>query len=228
MSQGIYKITNLTNGDCYVGQSVNIEKRWKDHIHTSTNKKVVNYKYPLYNSIRKYGTENFKFEILELVPNKNDLTIKEQFYYDLYKPEYCLIEPKNSALEVGRKSVHKIDIRTLEIIDTYESLLQAANQNNLDFRTISLACHRKIITSGDFYWVFTTDYNEKWKPKKRNTTYEKTKVLQFDLQNNFIKEYKSISYAAKITGINKTNISRNCKGIYKQAKGFIWRYAVYD
>jgi len=28
---GIYKITNLTNQKCYIGQSVRIEKRWKDH-----------------------------------------------------------------------------------------------------------------------------------------------------------------------------------------------------
>lgn len=26
---GIYKITNQVNGKCYIGQSINIEKRWK-------------------------------------------------------------------------------------------------------------------------------------------------------------------------------------------------------
>ena len=28
---GIYKITNQTNGKCYIGQSVNIKRRWRSH-----------------------------------------------------------------------------------------------------------------------------------------------------------------------------------------------------
>lgn len=31
MSIGIYKITNLLNGKIYIGQSIHIEKRWKEH-----------------------------------------------------------------------------------------------------------------------------------------------------------------------------------------------------
>ena len=35
MSQGIYQIANRTNGHSYVGQSIQIEQRWKQHILTS-------------------------------------------------------------------------------------------------------------------------------------------------------------------------------------------------
>ena len=31
MSVGIYKIENKLNGNVYIGQSVNIERRWQDH-----------------------------------------------------------------------------------------------------------------------------------------------------------------------------------------------------
>ena len=41
---GIYKITNNVNGKIYIGQSVNIEKRWKDHISASKNKNYYNHK----------------------------------------------------------------------------------------------------------------------------------------------------------------------------------------
>lgn len=37
MSCGIYKITNLINNKIYIGQSVNIEARWKGHIRNSKN-----------------------------------------------------------------------------------------------------------------------------------------------------------------------------------------------
>jgi group I intron endonuclease len=221
MSQGIYKITNLINGDCYVGQSINIERRWREHINKANSKK----KFLLHKAFNKYGTENFKFEILELVPNKNDLTIKEQFYYDLYKPHYCLVEPEENPSCFNKKVVHKIDMETLEILETYESIAQASAIHNIDSGDMSNVCNRKQVSSGGFYWCFKSDYNNTWKPREKDTTYEKKKVLQFDLQNNFIKEYESISYATKVTGINKANISRSCQGTRKKVNCFTWRYA---
>jgi len=35
---GIYQITNLINSHCYIGQSVQIERRWKNHKITAFNK----------------------------------------------------------------------------------------------------------------------------------------------------------------------------------------------
>lgn len=78
---GIYKITNLINGKVYIGQSTNIERRWKDH------KRMFNYKddgslkynYPLYCAFRKYGEKNFKFEIIEEC-SEEELNEKEILY----------------------------------------------------------------------------------------------------------------------------------------------------
>lgn len=61
---GIYKITNLQNNMCYVGQAADIASRWKQHIkrglgaETPTKNKL----YPIMQSI---GVENFSFEIIE-------------------------------------------------------------------------------------------------------------------------------------------------------------------
>ena len=45
---GIYKIQNKLNGKIYVGQSVDIERRWKEHISDAKNEnKLRNYKYVL-------------------------------------------------------------------------------------------------------------------------------------------------------------------------------------
>lgn len=49
-------------------------------------------------------------------------------------------------------------------------------------------------------------------------------VLQFDLNNNFIKEYPSTHQAERETGFNNGNISACCKGKQKTAYNFIWRY----
>ena len=55
--------------------------------------------------------------------------------------------------------------------------------------------------------------------KKGNDT-----VLKYDLNNNFIKEYKNANIAGKESNINGSHISRCCKKVTKSAGGFIWRY----
>lgn len=50
------------------------------------------------------------------------------------------------------------------------------------------------------------------------------RVQQFDLKNNLINEYKSITYASEQTGISICNISRVCNGIRKTAGKFIWKF----
>ena len=78
MKQGIYLIENLINHKKYIGQSIHIEKRWKDH--------QILYKDHfencplLYKAFEKYGVQNFSFSILEEVADKNQLTQKETEY----------------------------------------------------------------------------------------------------------------------------------------------------
>lgn len=49
-------------------------------------------------------------------------------------------------------------------------------------------------------------------------------VAQFDLKGNLIGEYLSLREAGKITGINKSHISRVCRGIQKTSGGYIWKF----
>lgn len=80
MSCGIYKITNLINDKSYIGQSIHIEERWRKH----RNYSFEYAEYPLYRAFRKYGLENFSFEILEYC-QENELNEKEKYYISLYQ-----------------------------------------------------------------------------------------------------------------------------------------------
>lgn len=76
---GIYKITNLINGKCYIGQSRDIKRRFSRHKSHSKQ----NSHYPLYRAFNKYGIENFSFEIIEecLI---DELDAKEIYWIDFY------------------------------------------------------------------------------------------------------------------------------------------------
>ena len=79
---GIYKITNINNKMCYIGQARNIKERLREHmkhglgIDCPSNNK-------LYELMKKDGLEAFTFEVLEEC-DPSLLNEKEKFYIDLY------------------------------------------------------------------------------------------------------------------------------------------------
>ena len=76
---GIYKITNLINNKLYIGQSRFIMRRFQKHKSEAINNNPL----PLYNAIRKYGIENFAFDVLEECEPKQ-LNDREAYYMFLY------------------------------------------------------------------------------------------------------------------------------------------------
>ena len=65
--------------------------------------------------------------------------------------------------------------------------------------------------------------NERRAKKQINGKRSKT-VLQFDLNDNFVKEYPSANQAERELGFDHSYIASCCNGKYKQAYGYIWRY----
>ena len=50
------------------------------------------------------------------------------------------------------------------------------------------------------------------------------KISQYSLSGKFIKFFKSISEAGRVTGVSKGRIASTCKGEAKAAGGYIWKY----
>lgn len=62
---GIYKITNRINGKIYVGQSIDIKERWYQHKYKAKHDTEKGYNSAIHQAFRKYGEENFIFEVIE-------------------------------------------------------------------------------------------------------------------------------------------------------------------
>ena len=82
---GIYKITNLENGMCYVGQSTNVPERWRQHIKRGVGAEPVTQN-KLYPAMKEIGVENFMFELLEEC-KANELTPREKYWTDFYEAQ---------------------------------------------------------------------------------------------------------------------------------------------
>lgn len=80
---GIYKITNQENDKCYIGQSVDVAKRWKDHAKCGLGIDAPQGN-KLYKEMQEIGIWNFSWELLEECP-REQLNEKEKFYIELYQ-----------------------------------------------------------------------------------------------------------------------------------------------
>lgn len=90
MEKAIYKITNKINGKAYIGQSKNPRARWRDHV-VGYSKNGVSL---IHRAIKKYGEENFNFEIIGWFEDYNE---KEKYYIQYYRT----IKPYGYNIQLG-------------------------------------------------------------------------------------------------------------------------------
>lgn len=81
---GIYKVVNLINNKVYIGQSTKIEYRWSQHRRKPFCSSSSQYDTYFYRAIRKYGIDNFLFEVVEEC-EPNLLNILEQKWILYYR-----------------------------------------------------------------------------------------------------------------------------------------------
>ena len=79
---GIYQIRNLVNDKIYIGSSENLYIRYREHFYTLN--KNIHRNGKLQKSFNKHGEQNFIFEIIEFVEDKNKLLEREQYWIDRF------------------------------------------------------------------------------------------------------------------------------------------------
>lgn len=92
----IYKIENKINGKLYIGQSFNVDKRWRAHVYKNTTSAI-------HQSIVKYGKDNFNFEIICSSKNIDDLNWLEQYFI----AKYNTMTPNGYNLDQGGRNCPK-------------------------------------------------------------------------------------------------------------------------
>jgi group I intron endonuclease len=247
---GVYSITNLINNRKYIGYSVNLKHREISHFSDlKLNKHRNSY---LQNCYNKYDKQNFKFEILEYC--ERELLAEKEHYWVLYyksnirkygyniqttgvlgivKPMSDETKKKISKRHKGRKITEEQRLRLLSIIikkQTPEHI-----QKVIDSRKKLIAergyfhseeAKKKMSDLAKIRGISNaTKQGFLLKVKGQPNLKKRIKIKQYDLENNFIKEWTSASEAAKFYNCTPSLINLALKNKLKSAKNFIWKYA---
>lgn len=223
---GIYKITNISNNQCYIGQSINIEKRWKDHQRALDN-------YAIHKALRKYGIQNFTFEIIELC-KAEELNTKEQYwikYYNSYINGYNETPGGEGVLDANKRAVNQYDLNG-QYLRTFNSITEAEQSLNINYHgsNINSACKQKDgrETALGYQWRYADEIEPGINIAKSKNQIDKSrkKIQQYDFNNNLIQEFDNITQASKITGIGRTSISNCLNGYSKSAGNYFWKKVI--
>lgn len=220
----IYIIKNSCNDKVYIGQTTTtMENRFKRHINSAKN----NFEPSmiLYNAMRKYGFDNFYIDLLE--DNIDDAYLNDRERYWIH--EYNSIRPngyniRDGGEDCGRRYVYKINSTTNKIIKRYDSLAQAAEENNIDTSNLSKVCRGNEVTCKGYKWSYVDEYDE----DRISSTIPKAssrEIYQIDnATGNVLNKFENIAEAVKLTKVCQSSLSMCLSGKYKTANGYNWCY----
>ena len=244
---GVYVIKCQSNGLIYIGSSVNIRKRWSEHINTlNRNTHGNNY---LQNAWNKYGQENFDFSVLDICESEK-LQMKEQFYLNFYRSynrgigfniaEKAFLPPmskesrKRQAESLSKnkefietcrsymKELHNDSVRHQQLIDSVKSSQKV--KDNLRKLNASPEHKKQVqellrITHNDFR--IQEHVKNMALANRLDLNWRKLhgvkNVAQYSLTKEFIKIYRSLGEVQKILATTDFKIDRG--GISDCCKG---------
>jgi len=212
----IYKITNLVNNKIYIGQTINSIKRriggYRDFYKKDTSSSKI------HRAMRKYGFENFKFDVLHIVNTTSELNYLEKYLIRYYNTQNDNIgyntEDGGVYRTMSEETKNKLSIINKEMynngwINPFQGK-KHTEENKLKMSE-DRKNNPKYIGSGRLGKKFGKAYNAK-------------RVIQLDINGNFIAEYESLMSATIMNGWKKGGISAVCNKTMNTYKGFKWEF----
>lgn len=240
----IYAIVNLKNGKKYIGSATNFSSRRSRHL--SMLKKGIHHSQSLQHSWNKNNPEDYKFIILEKLTQEEDKLVKEQYYMDYYKSYnrkfgYNMSKTARGATSVKTKPVNQFSLDGT-FIKSFDNCVSAANEVNYSCSGISACARGEYRYYGGYIWSHDEAISEERiylanNPIKRSIesrakmsasatarTDQRKPILQFDMDGNFIREWRCTSDASKELGYSNGGISDVLHGKFRHCHKFIWKF----
>lgn len=242
MISGVYIIKNIVNNKIYIGSSVDIHKRWKEHIRLLRNNKHKN-KY-LQDDWNKYGEHEFEFTIEEeTVYLKKEVLEIEQKYLNLYKSfdkntgyNVCKFAGSSLGIKWSEESKQKCSILNKDRAQWHSDRMKKTWSENREYllKCIKDKCndkeYRKSLSENHKLKNISAGENnpnfgkKNLKLSKFNKEIKSKSIIQMDLFGNFINLWYSVREAARELKIDRSAIRRMCDGKTIKNQKFIFKY----
>lgn len=236
----VYKITNLINQKIYIGSSIDYKRRWAQHKNNSLNPNSKTYYYPLYCAFRKYGIENFSFEVISTDFNsiedmqnyEHNMIIQynslENGYNQTLNTNNILLDENLRRKELEKRSQKCAQVdKNNKIIEIYDSYNDAARKNNEPDQANSI---RKVCKGEHSSWhglyFRDIDNNNQIILKPFKNFKNRKAIIGIPLDSELEDVYfESILSASKQLQICRSSIMRCIQGQvrYSNVAGYIWR-----
>lgn len=206
-----YKITNIINNKVYIGVTkCSLNKRWSEHKSRS-----YSYNNHLYKSIRKYGIDSFKIEILNSFCNEEDMYNYEIESIKKHKSTNRLFGYNNSIGGEKSSKGRKLSYETKEKISEYQKSRKRLPHSEETRIKMSEKAKGRDMTKA----IVSSASKRRGNPAKNRIP-----VYQFDLFENLIKKFNSYTEASKSVNGVATAFSALKRGRLKTYKGYIWKF----
>lgn len=208
---GIYKIQNLINGKVYIGQSIDISRRWAQHRYATKNPQSIDYNSALYEAMRKYGIENFQFSILEICL-KEELDQKEQFWIKQYHSYINDPECNGYNLTIGGqgmpKGLTKIQQQIKDLWNEGYTTSQIGEKVGKGYREVQ-----------HFLKLNEPNYSlEQSRKRQNNLQANDRKVNLYDKNGNYVQTFNGTYDAAEKLNVGYSSILQSIQNKYKTLK----------
>lgn len=216
----IYKVTNKKNQKSYIGRTESFGRRVAQHIsHMETEKSA------FHDALLKCGLEEFTWEVLKITSDYNQ-SIK---YEKEFIKKFNTLIPNGynqSACNGGIPIVKNIVCLTLdgEFVKKYD-YLSNVKEDGFDIGSVRRSLQSNSHHAKNFIFMHETDYRKNGAKKyEKPINKQEKRIIQCDLQGNYIAEYPSIAEASRVTQSSRTAIIGVLKRRYKSANGYLFVY----
>ena len=163
----------------------------------------------------------YAFNMMKRIISKSDDIEKLSELYDEVRKDLSVYK---SESQKGRK-LSKLTCRKISESQKGKKISEDTRKKISESRKGKIPWNKGLtgIFVGEKSTMWGKHHSEEAKMKMSESQI-KSPVLQYTKDLKFVAEYESIREAGRQTGINFGNIIKCCKGKYKSAGGFIWRY----
>lgn len=221
----IYKATSKTTGKSYIGKTKNFENRKKEHISGKED-------HIFSRAIKKYGEEDFVWEILEdNIPDNQKASEREIYWIKRYNTYFKSRNSRGYNMTRGGDggtmwNIRKIAIYDLQgnLLDVCDSITEFCDKYNI---TSTSLVSQSISRKGSCHGFIVREVGDIEPPTKiepyHKESHRKKRICQLSLDGELIKIYDKITDACS-EGFRRSGILGCANGRYKQSLGFQWCY----